>query len=124
MIRLAIPALRAATESSLAGLRAGAASERAIRQELVLLALAIPLAPAVADDRWTGVALVGVLLAVLAVEFLNTAVEKLCDHLHPDHHPAIGRVKDLGSAAVLCTLLLASLVWGTALLGAAQRWLA
>lgn len=37
--------------------------------------------------------------AVLAVEALNTAIEELCDHVTPDEHPNIGKVKDLGSAA-------------------------
>ncbi len=44
------------------------------------------------------VALVASLLLMLSAEFLNTAVEKLCDHLHPDRHPSIGTVKDLASA--------------------------
>ena len=38
---------------------------------------------------------------VLAAELFNTAIEKLCDHLHPDQHPNIGKVKDLSAAAVL-----------------------
>ncbi len=36
---------------------------------------------------------------VLAIEALNTAIEELCDHVTLDHHPQIGKVKDLGSAA-------------------------
>lgn len=39
--------------------------------------------------------------AVLAVEALNTAIEELCDHVTPAEHPHIGKVKDLGSGAVL-----------------------
>ena len=39
--------------------------------------------------------------AVLATEALNTAVEELCDHVTPDEHPRIGKVKDLGSGASL-----------------------
>jgi diacylglycerol kinase (ATP) len=56
-----------------------------------------------------------VLLTVLAVEFLNTAIEKLSDHVTPEHHVAIGRIKDFGSAAVFCGLCLAGLVWLAAL---------
>lgn len=38
---------------------------------------------------------------VLGVEALNTAIEELCNHVTPDHHPQIGKIKDLGSAASL-----------------------
>jgi len=49
--------------------------------------------------------------AVLAVEALNTALEELCDHVTPEEHPHIGRVKDLGSGATLL-MLIAALVIG------------
>jgi diacylglycerol kinase (ATP) len=52
---------------------------------------------------------------VLAVELLNTAVEKLADHVTPEWNRDIGIVKDIGSAAVFCVLLLAGLVWSAAL---------
>lgn len=48
--------------------------------------------------------------AVLCAELFNTAIEKLCDHLHPEHHPAIGVVKDLSAAAVLVTALMSLIV--------------
>ncbi len=38
---------------------------------------------------------------VLSMECVNTALEKLCDHLHPEIHPAIKSVKDISAAAVL-----------------------
>jgi diacylglycerol kinase (ATP) len=111
-------AIIAALRNSLMGLRFAVGSERAVRQELAALGLGIPLALVLSGQLWVRVALVGVLLLVLAVELLNTAVEKLCDHLAPEQHPAIGRVKDLGSAAVFCALVLAALVWAAALLDA------
>jgi diacylglycerol kinase (ATP) len=40
---------------------------------------------------------------VLSVEGLNTAVEELCDFMHPEHHPKIGMIKDIGAGAVLLT---------------------
>jgi diacylglycerol kinase (ATP) len=39
--------------------------------------------------------------SVLAAELFNTALEHLADHLHPEQHPSIKIVKDLGAAAVL-----------------------
>ena len=49
--------------------------------------------------------------AVLVVELLNTAIEKLADRLTTDHDPQIGRVKDMGSAAVGVALVTAGLFW-------------
>jgi diacylglycerol kinase (ATP) len=112
-------ALVAAFCNSMRGLAFAARSERAVRQELVVLAIAVPAALLVSQDLWVRVALIASLLGLLAVECLNTAVEKLCDHVTPEHHPRIGIVKDLGSAAVFCMLALSSLIWGAALLQAA-----
>jgi diacylglycerol kinase (ATP) len=100
-----------ATLNTMNGLRSAAASEAAFRQELIVLAISIPLALVVARSVWTWFALVGVLLAILIVELLNTAIEKLADRVTLEHDPLIGRVKDMGSAAVGLTLLIAGCVW-------------
>ncbi len=51
---------------------------------------------------------------VLTTELINTSIEKLADHLHPDQHPSIGLVKDVAAGAVLvaslCSVLVAVLV--------------
>lgn len=44
---------------------------------------------------------------VLATEIVNTAVEGLADHLHPEQHPAIKAVKDCAAGAVLCASIAA-----------------
>lgn len=59
--------------------------------------------------------MVGSLLITLAIELLNTAVEKLADRATLEWDPKIGLAKDIGSAAVFCALCLAGLVWATAL---------
>lgn len=110
-----VNALLAAFRNSLSGLRHALATERAVRQEAALLVIGLPLGWWLAATLWVWVALVAALLVVLAVEFLNTAVEKLCDHVTPGRHPQIAIVKDLGSAAALCAQVLALLVWGVAL---------
>jgi diacylglycerol kinase (ATP) len=51
------------------------------------------------------------LLVVLAVELLNTAIEKLADYVTRERHVEIRRIKDFGSAAVFCALCLAGLIW-------------
>jgi diacylglycerol kinase (ATP) len=104
-----------ATRNSWNGLLAAARSEEAFRQELIVFAVALPLAYFVALDVWRWVALIGVLLVIMIAELLNTALEKLSDHVTPETHPAIGFVKDVGSLAVAIALLLAGLVWIVAL---------
>ncbi len=75
------------------------------------LAFAVPLAFVITPDAWKRVALIAVLLLLVVVELLNTAIEKLADHVAPTLHPGIGRIKDMGSAAVGVALLLAAAIW-------------
>ena len=96
-------------------MRAAARSEEAFRQEIIAFILALPAAFLVATDAWRRVALIGVILLLMIVELLNTAIEKLSDHVTPHHHDAIGRIKDMASAAVGLSLLLAGIVWLVAL---------
>jgi diacylglycerol kinase (ATP) len=100
-----------AIRNSWNGLVAIAKSEKAFQQELVALLLGIPLAFIVAADAWRRVTLIGVLMFLLIVELLNTGLEKLADVVTRERHPGIGWVKDMGSAAVGLSLLLAGMVW-------------
>ncbi|MCW2316547.1 diacylglycerol kinase (ATP) [Rhodoblastus acidophilus] len=108
-------ALLQALLNSLAGLRAALRSERAFRQEMILLVLAIPAALALTGDPVRRALLIGGVLALMSVELLNTAIEKLCDHVTPEKNGEIRDIKDMGSAAVFCALILAALLWGAAL---------
>jgi diacylglycerol kinase (ATP) len=101
------------------GLRAALRHEAAFRQEL---AIALPLAliaPWVAQGGVHALLLIGVWVAVIVVELLNSAIEALADAQSLEQMPLLGRAKDLGSAAVLLTLLFAIAVWLQALL---YRW--
>ena len=100
-----------ATINSWHGLIACAKSEAAFREELVLLAVGIPLAFYITSDSGERFALIGVLVFVLIVELLNTAIEKLSDRVTRDTDPLIKRVKDMGSAAIFLSLLAAGAVW-------------
>lgn len=93
------------------GLVHGARTERAVRLELALLVVGVPAALVLGATLWVRVALIATLLLMLAAEFLNTAIEKLCDHLHPGRHPRIGLVKDLASAGTFSAQAIAALVW-------------
>lgn len=97
--------------NSLKGIAFGLRTERAIRQEAIVLVVALPLCFAVGASGWQRVLLLVTLLLVLAVEFLNTGLEKLCDHVTPERHPRIAAIKDMGSSACLCVQLAAGLIW-------------
>ena len=100
-----------ATVNSRNGLIFAARSEQAIREELVALLLALPAAWLVGATVMRRVELVCAVALVLVVELLNTAIEKLSDRLTMDHDPQIGRVKDMGSAAVGVTTIVTGLFW-------------
>jgi len=106
------------TINSWRGLLAAARSEEAFRLELIALVLAIPVAFLLAEQAWKRLALIAVVAFVLVVELLNTAIEKLADRVNLAIDPQIGRVKDMGSAAVGLALLIAAMAW---LLALAER---
>lgn len=103
-----------ATGHSLAGLRA-AWSEPAFRQETWAAVVLLPGALWLAQDWIQGALLAGSVLLVMLVELLNTAVEAVVDRVGPEWHPLSKRAKDIGSAAVLLSLLLCGGIWAAAL---------
>ena len=103
-----------ATGHSLQGLRAGW-TEKAFRQEVLLATVMVPLA-FVVGQTWVEIAMLCAVLAlVLVTELLNSAIEAAIDRIGPEWHALSGRAKDLGSAAVLVSLLLCGAVWGAAI---------
>jgi diacylglycerol kinase (ATP) len=91
-------------------------TEAAFRQELALCAVLLPLSFWVAHTRLEWLVLVGSLFLVLIVELLNTAVERAIDRISLDRHELSRDAKDMGSAAVLLSLLFCALCWGAVLL--------
>ena len=107
-----------ATGYSLAGLRAGW-GETAFRQEAIAALVLIP-ASFWVGRSWVETALLaGSILIVMMVELLNTGIETAIDRIGPEWHALSKRAKDMGSAAVLLSLLLAGGIWAAALL---QFW--
>lgn len=100
-----------ASVNSWNGLTFAFRSEQAFREELAALILALPLAWLIGTTPARRLEMIAVVLLLLVVELLNTAIEKLADRLTVDHDPQIGRVKDMGSAAVGVALLIAGLTW-------------
>jgi diacylglycerol kinase (ATP) len=76
----------------------------------------LPASLFVATGVWVWLALVSSVLFVLVIEFLNTALERLCNHVTPERHEAIRVTKDLASAAVFFALCLTGLIWLVAIL--------
>lgn len=100
------------TRYSWKGLRAAFINEAAFRQEVVICIIMLPLAWWLADTAMAWLMLVGSFFLVLIVELLNSAVENVVDRIGPEHHELSGRAKDIGSAAVMLSLIMAGLTWG------------
>jgi diacylglycerol kinase (ATP) len=94
------------------GIVAACKHESAFRQELILAVLMIPAAFWLGRGIHEYILLVGSVLLVLIVELLNSGIEAIVDRVGHELHELSGRAKDMGSAAVLISLLLVALVWG------------
>ena len=100
---------------SLAGLRAAYQHEAAFRQELWLALLLIPLACFLPSSGVAKALMIASVLLVIIVELINSAIEATVDRISLDHHLLAQRAKDIGSAAVLISLLNVLAVWGLVL---------
>jgi diacylglycerol kinase (ATP) len=99
---------------SLSGLRA-AWDEKAFRQEAVIALVLIPLAFVLAKTWIETALLVSTVVLVMVVELLNTGIESAIDRIGPEWHELAKRAKDIGSAAVLLSLILCIAVWACAI---------
>jgi diacylglycerol kinase (ATP) len=108
--------LRAATASWL-GLVGAYRNEAAFRQELALAVVVIPLGLWLGRTGVERALLVAPMLLVLIVELVNSAIEATVDRIGLERHVLAGLAKDIGSAAVLMSLILLGSVWLLVLLG-------
>lgn len=100
-----------ATRYSLNGLRKGWRTQQALRYEFYVLLVAIPVGWLVGRNRVERALLIGSCFLVPVVELINSAIETVVDRIGSEHHELSGRAKDLGSAAVFCSILLAATIW-------------
>jgi diacylglycerol kinase (ATP) len=100
-----------ATRYSLKGLREGWRTQQALRYEFTLLLVAVPLAWFIGKSGIERALLIGSCLQVVVIELINSAVETVVDRIGSEHHELSGLAKDLGSAAVFCSIVLAVVVW-------------
>ena len=105
-----------ATQFSWRGLKAAFVNEQAFRQEVYLGAVLIPLALYLGENGLECALLISVVLLILVVELMNSGIEAIVDRVSTDHHELSGRAKDVGSAAVLLSLINASTVWALVLI--------
>lgn len=100
---------------SLAGLRAAFKHEEAFREESVLYIILLPVIFILPVSDTYKCLLFIVNSLVLIVEILNSGMESIVDMVSPDYNVYAKRAKDMGSAAVLLSLLLAGLIWAVAI---------
>ena len=96
---------------SLAGLAAAYRHEDAFRQEVHLAIVLIPLALLLPATGIGHALMIGSVLLVLVVELLNSAVEAAVDRISLENHRLAKRAKDIGSAAVLVSLINVAVIW-------------
>lgn len=90
--------------------------EAAFRQELWLALILTPVAFWLGDNGIERALLIGSLMLVLVVELLNTGLENIVDRVGYEPHKLSGRAKDMGSAAVMITLIMTAMIWALILL--------
>lgn len=102
---------------SLDGLKAAFKHEDAFRQECLLAIVLIPIALFLSVPGPSKAMLIASVLLVLIVELMNSAVEAVVDRVSLERHRLAKRAKDIGSAAVLITLINLATVWGFVIFG-------
>ena len=106
-----------ATRYSCEGFAAALRHEHAFRQELIAVAIFAPLGLVLGANGTQRALLIGSLVLVLMVELLNAAVEAVVDRVSLERHDLAKRAKDLGSAAVMLSIVNAAIVWVLVLFG-------
>ena len=101
---------------SAAGFKATWQHEEAFRQEVLLFIVTTPLAIWLGETALEKILLIGSIVLVMLVELLNSAVEAVVDRVGFEHHELSGRAKDIGSAAVMLSLIWAAITWALILI--------
>jgi diacylglycerol kinase (ATP) len=98
------------------GLAAAWKNEAAFREEILLASITMPLAIYLGKTGVERALMLGSILLILIVEILNSAIEAVVDKASPEMHELAKRAKDMGSAAVLFSLINAAIIWACVLL--------
>ena len=100
-----------ATKFSCQGFKAAFVNEAAFRQEVFLAIVLTPLGFYLGDNGLERALLISVVLLVLIIELINSGIEAIVDRISTEQHELSGRAKDVGSAAVLLSLVNVVVVW-------------
>ena len=100
---------------SIAGFRAAYKHEDAFRQEIHLAIILIPLALWLPATHIGKVLMIASVLLVIIIELLNSAIEATVDRISLDNHILAKRAKDIGSSAVLVSLINVVITWSLVL---------
>jgi diacylglycerol kinase (ATP) len=96
---------------SFAGFKATWKHEEAFRQEVIVFIIAVPLAIWLAENKIEIVLLIASVGLVMVTELLNSALEAIVDRVGVEYHELAGRAKDIGSAAVMLSIMLSVATW-------------
>jgi diacylglycerol kinase (ATP) len=99
---------------SLDGFRAAFKHEAAFRQEVLIAGVLIPVALMTGAGAAAKAIMISSVLLVLIVELLNSGIEAVTDRISLEDHALAKRAKDLGSAAVMLSLIDVPVVWAVA----------
>ncbi|MFA6178848.1 MAG: diacylglycerol kinase [Methylophilaceae bacterium] len=102
---------------SMAGLKAAYKNEDAFRQEVLMAIVLIPLGIYLGETGVARAMMVASVILVVIVELLNSSIEATVDRISLENHALAERAKDIGSAAVLISLVNMAVVWALVLLG-------
>jgi diacylglycerol kinase (ATP) len=102
---------------SIDGFAAAFRHEDAFRQETLLALILIPAALYLPASGTGKALMIGSVLLVLVVELLNSGIEAVTDRVSLEDHALAKRAKDLGSAAVMMSLISVPIAWLLVLLG-------
>lgn len=105
-----------ATLYSKQGLTAAWKNETAFRQECTAGIILLPMAFWIAENWVQAAVLIAVCFLVLIIELLNSAIEAVVDRIGSEYHDLAGQAKDMGSAAVMLSLIMAVGTWALILM--------
>ena len=100
---------------SMDGLKAAWEHEYAFRQEMLVVVIGTVIALGLPVSSFQKLFLIAVLVLVLIVELINSAIEAVVDRISLERHPLSKRAKDIGSAAVMLSILIAGASWAVVL---------
>ncbi|MFT6791258.1 MAG: diacylglycerol kinase (ATP) [Cellvibrionaceae bacterium] len=106
-----------ATGYSIAGLKSTYQHEQAFRLEIYIFVIVTPLAIWLSQTALELVLLMGSWLFVMIVELINSAIEAIVDRIGVEKNELSGRAKDIGSAAVMVSVLLSLSIWIAVIFG-------